>query len=77
MQFVSGERVSMAIRRASGFFSFVIGLGISVLLFHRDYVSIKIPALPLQDMVGKIVKVDGKCYKYRVEDATCETSSST
>ena len=77
MQFVSGERVSMAIRRASGFFSFVIGLGISVLLFHRDYVSIKIPALPLQDMVGKIVKVDGKCYKYRVEDASCETSSST
>jgi len=77
MQFVTGERVSMAIRKASGFFSFLIGLGISVLLFHRKYISIKTPALPLRDMVDKVVRVDGKCFKYRVEDASCETSSST
>jgi hypothetical protein len=77
MQLVTGERVSSAIRRASGFFSFLIGLGISALLFHRNYSSIKTPALPLRDMVGKIVKTDGKCYRYRVEDASCETSSST
>lgn len=77
MQFVTGERVSMAIRKASSFFSFLIGLGISVLLFHRNYSSIKTPALPLNDMVDKVVKNDGKCYKYRVEDASCETSSST
>lgn len=77
MQLVTGERVSMAIRKASGFFSFLIGLGISVLLFHRNYTSVKTPALPLRDMVDKVVKVDGKCFKYRVEDASCETSSST
>jgi hypothetical protein len=77
MQFVTGERVSAAIQKASGFFSFLIGLGISVLLFHRNYSSIKTPALPLRDMVDKIVKSDGKCYRYRVEDASCETSSST
>jgi hypothetical protein len=74
---VTGERVSAAIRRASSFFSFVIGLGISVLLFHRNFVTVKTPALPLKEMIEKIVKVDGKCFRYRVEDASCETSSST
>jgi hypothetical protein len=63
------------IRKASPFFSFVIGLGLSVLLFHRDYATIRTLALPLLDITTKTVKVDGKCYKYRVEDATCETSS--
>ena len=77
MQFVTGERVAKAIHKASSFFSFLIGLGISVLIFHRDFLSVKIPALPLKDMVDKVVKLDGKCYKYRVEDASCETSSST
>jgi hypothetical protein len=74
---ITGERVSAAIQRASPFFSFIIGLGISVLLFHRNFDVMKTPALPLKDMVEKIVKSDGKCFKYRVEDATCETSSST
>lgn len=74
---VTGERVSAAIQRASPFFSFVIGLGISAILFHRDFFTIKTPALPLKDMIERIVRVDGKCYRYRVEDANCETSSST
>ncbi len=74
---VTGERVSAAIQRASPFFSFIIGLGISVLLFHRNFVTMKTPALPLKEMAEKIIKADGKCYRYRVEDATCETSSST
>lgn len=64
-----------AIRRGSRFFSFVIGLGISVLLFHRNYATIRTLAMPLTDITEKTVKVDGKCYKYRVEDASCETSS--
>lgn len=64
-----------AIRRASPFFSFVIGLGISVLLFHRNYATIRTLAMPLTDITEKTVKADGKCYKYRVEDASCETSS--
>jgi hypothetical protein len=63
------------IRRASPFFSFVIGLGISVLLFHRNFSTIRTLAMPLGDITTKIVKADGKCYKYRVEDASCETSS--
>ena len=75
MAFVTGERVSFAIQRAAPFFSFLIGLGVFVLLFHRSYTAEKIPALPLKEMVDKVVRIDGKCYKYRVEDASCESSS--
>ena len=67
--------ITRAIERASPFFSFVIGLGISVLLFHRNYESQRVLAIPLEDVNSKPVKVDGKCYKYRVEDATCEIPS--
>ena len=76
MAFVTGERVSAAIQRASPFFSFLIGLGVFVLLFHRSYTAQKTPALPLKDMLDKVVRSDGKCYRYRVEDASCESLSS-
>lgn len=68
-------RLIEAIKRASPFFSFVIGLGISVLLFHRDYAVIKTLALPLKDITQKVVKNGEKCYRYRVEDAECEIPS--
>lgn len=76
MAFVTGERVSAVIQKARPFFSFLIGLGIFALLFHRSYTAEKTPALPLKEMVDKVVKIDGKCYKYRVEDASCESLSS-
>ncbi len=75
MQAFTTERISNALTKASAFFSFVIGLGLSVLLFHRSYSALRTPALPLKDVVDKVVRVDGKCYKYRVEDSNCETSS--
>ncbi len=77
MKFNAGERVAAALHRAGPFFSFLIGLGISVIIYHRDYLSVKIPALPLNEITDRPVKIDGKCYRYRVEDASCETSSST
>lgn len=64
-------------KRSAPFFSFVIGLGISVLLFHRDFLSIKALAMPVKDITDKVVKVDGKCVRYRVEDATCEFLSTS
>lgn len=67
--------ITKAIERASPFFSFVIGLGISVLLFHRNYATYRTLGIPLADVESKTVKVDGKCYKYRVEDASCEIVS--
>jgi len=63
-----------SIKRASPFFSFIVGLGISVLLFHRNFNSIRTLALPLKEATDKIVKSDGKCWRYRVEDASCESS---
>jgi hypothetical protein len=68
--------ITAALQRAAPFFSFIIGLGISVLLFHRDYAVIKTLGLPLPEITGRVVKVDGKCYRYRVEDASCEIPSS-
>jgi hypothetical protein len=63
-----------AIKRASPFFSFIVGLGISALLFHRNIASFRALAMPVRDVTNTIVKSDGKCWRYRVEDATCETS---
>jgi hypothetical protein len=62
------------IRRASPFFSFVIGLGIAVILFHRKYESVLTLAIPIKDATERIVRADGKCFRYRVEDASCESS---
>ena len=63
-----------SINRASPFFSFIVGLGISVILFHRNYSSIRTLAVPLKEATDKVVKSDGKCWRYRVEDASCESS---
>jgi hypothetical protein len=68
--------ITKSLERAAPFFSFVIGLGVAVLLFHRDYSVIKTLSIPLGEIQDKVVKVDGKCYKYRVEDASCEIPSS-
>jgi hypothetical protein len=67
-------RLLEALDRASPFFSFIVGLGISVLLFHRNFTSVRTLAVPLTEATGKVVKSDGKCWRYRVEDASCETS---
>lgn len=72
---INSDRISAALSRGSAFFSFIIGLGISVLLFHRNFFTKREPALPLKEIVDKVVRVDGKCYRYRVEDSNCENSS--
>jgi len=64
-----------AFRKGSPFFSFIIGLGIAVVLFHRNYSTVRTLGISLKDATEKVVKVDGKCYRYRVEDATCENVS--
>jgi len=56
---------------ANYLFSFVIGLGIAVLMFHRPQTEIDVCAVPLEDLKKMVTRVDGKCYRYRVEDASC------
>lgn len=68
-------RLTEAIKRAAPFFSFIIGFGLSVLIFHRDFITIRTTAMPLEEATDRIVKMDGKCYRFRVEDASCENAS--
>jgi hypothetical protein len=62
--------------RSEVFFSFLIGLGVVVMLFHRPVHSVRSLALEPSNFENRNVKADGKCYKYRVEDASCELPSS-
>lgn len=57
-------------RRANVFFSFVIGVGLAVLLFHRNRSEYFVPAVPVDQLVNSINKVNGKCYRYRITDAS-------
>ena len=56
---------------ANYFFSFVIGIGIAVLMFHRPQKEIDVCALPMDELKKMVTRVDGKCYRYKVEDASC------
>lgn len=68
-------QVAQALERGAPIFSFIIGLGLSVILFHRNYSVKREVALPLQEATSRVVKADGKCYRYRVEDTDCENVS--
>jgi len=57
-------------------FSFIIGFGLMVMLFHRPIPSSRTLALTPSEFENREVKVDGKCYIYRVEDASCEVAPS-
>jgi hypothetical protein len=69
--------ITNVLHRGAPFFSFIIGLGLAVLIFHRKYGVMKTLALPVKETMDRVVKVDGKCYRYRVEDAQCEIPSSS
>lgn len=62
--------------KSETFFSFVIGLGLTIMLFHRPIQIQKVLSLDTALLEGKVVKANGKCYTYRVEDAMCEITSS-
>jgi hypothetical protein len=68
--------VSEVLEKGAGMFSFIIGFGIVVLLFHRAYTIEPVLAVPAEDLSQTVSKFDGKCYRYRVEDASCQFSSS-
>lgn len=63
-------------KETAGFFAFIIGFGIVVMLLHRPISSQKVLALSPVEFENREIKADGKCYKYRVEDASCEITSS-
>lgn len=54
------------------FFSFIVGLGVVVLMFHRPIQSRLQLSVPVSEIEGRIVKLDGKCFRYHAEDVRCE-----
>uniref|UniRef100_A0A6C0JQD6 Uncharacterized protein n=1 Tax=viral metagenome TaxID=1070528 RepID=A0A6C0JQD6_9ZZZZ len=56
--------------------SFIVGLGIAILLFHKPFQSKSTLSLPVHEIEGKVVKIDGKCFEYHAEDTQCEILSS-
>jgi len=56
---------------ANYFFSFVVGLGLAVLMFHRPQTEVEVSAIPPSEIREMVTRVDGKCYRFRVEDASC------
>jgi len=69
--------ITHVLSRGTPFFSFIIGLGLTVLVFHRNYDVVKTLGVPVHDVTNRVVKADGKCYRYRVEDVECEIPSSS
>jgi hypothetical protein len=64
-------REILARPEANILFSFVIGLGLAVLMFHRPQHEMDVSAIPVAELKKMITRVDGKCYRYRIEDASC------
>lgn len=69
--------ITNVLYRGAPFFSFIIGMGLAMLIFHRNFGVMKTLAVPISETTSKVVKADGKCYRYRVEDAECEIPSSS
>ena len=56
--------------------SFIVGMGIAVLLCHKQLQTQIVLSLPVEDIEGKVVSVSEKCYSYHAEDSPCEKSVS-
>jgi hypothetical protein len=56
--------------------SFIIGMGVAIMLFHKPFKTRPTLSLPLESVHNKVVSYDGKCYRYSAEDSHCEILSS-
>jgi hypothetical protein len=58
-------------KKSTAFLSFLIGLGIVVLMFHKPYGSHQFLSIPIMNIEGKVVRHGEKCYTYVAEDCLC------
>ena len=58
--------------KSKWFFSFIIGLGTSIMLFHKPFVTKPTLPMSVEQVQNQVVKVDGRCYRYVAEDTQCE-----
>lgn len=63
-------------QKAGPVFSFIIGLGIMVLFFHKPLKYKYKLESSVSDYTGKPVKFGNKCYVYTAEDTQCDLPSS-
>lgn len=52
-------------------FSFLIGMGLMVLFFHKPYAKYQSLTIPVSKIEGKTVRVGEKCYSYTAKDSLC------
>ena len=52
--------------------SFIVGLGVAVLLFHKPCQSRATLSAPLDKIEAATVEINKKCFQYHAEDAQCE-----
>lgn len=57
--------------RSMPILSFLIGMGVIVLLFHKPYAKYQSLSIPVSTVEAKPIKVGGKCYAYKSEDVKC------
>jgi len=62
--------------RSVPFLSFLIGLGLAVMLFHKTIKTIPTLAMPVAEVEKNVVKYGGKCFRYHAEDCKCEIPTS-
>jgi len=62
--------------KAAPLLSFIIGLGVIVMLFHRPFITNTVLSMPVSEIEGKVVKQGSKCFEYHAEDSQCEISAS-
>ena len=61
--------------KAVPFLSFLIGLGVTIMLFHRPIPVRQALSMPAGEIEGRVVRHGDKCLKYVAEDAECELPS--
>ena len=57
--------------RSLPIFSFLIGMGVMVLLFHKPYAMYQSLTIPVSKVEGKTIRVGEKCYSYTAKDSLC------
>jgi hypothetical protein len=56
--------------------SFIIGMGIAILLFHKDFQFKSVLPIPINELDGRVTKFEDKCYIYHARDTNCKLYTS-
>jgi hypothetical protein len=63
-------------KQASAFLSFLIGLGVAVLFFHKPFQYKQRLSVPVHSIEGKPIRHGDKCFSYRTQDMACPISQN-